>query len=108
MTPHVGRTRRFIIFEATPNEPAQEIDRLDLPRGMALHDFHGDGPHPLYEVSVIIAGSIGPRFQDRMAARGITAIATAEPDPAEAARAFVEGRLAPAEPHEDHDGCTHD
>ncbi|SIO45829.1 Predicted Fe-Mo cluster-binding protein, NifX family [Rhodovulum sp. ES.010] len=102
VTSHAGRTRRFFVFEAHPDAPAREVDRIDLPRGMALHDFHGEGHHPLYEAEAIIAGSVGEGFHRRMAARGIAAVATAETDPAEAARAYVEGRLAPAPPH-DHD-----
>jgi predicted Fe-Mo cluster-binding NifX family protein len=109
VTPHVGKTRRFILFEAAPGEPAREVDRLDLPRGMALHDFRGEGHHPLYEVGAIIAGSVGAGFARRMADRGIPALATSETDPARAAQAFVDGRLPPAAPHDhDHADCGHD
>ncbi|MBN2906734.1 MAG: nitrogen fixation protein [Rhodobacteraceae bacterium] len=108
VTGHVGKTRRFLVFEASAGAPAQEVDRIDLPRGMAMHDFHGDGHHPLYDVNAIIAGSVGDGFARRMAARGITAVATGEVDPAMAAQAFAEGRLPPAAPH-DHDeaDCSH-
>lgn len=107
VTSHVGRTRRFFIFEANPGEPAREVDRLDLPKDMAIHEFRGTGHHPLYDVATIIAGSVGDGFARRMSARGITAVATAETDPAEAARAFVEGRLTPAAPHDHGDeGCS--
>ncbi|TCP44445.1 NifB/NifX family molybdenum-iron cluster-binding protein [Rhodovulum marinum] len=110
VTPHVGKTRRFLVYEAQPGQPAREIDRIDLPKGMALHDFHGEGDHPLYHMEAIIAASVGAGFSRRMAARGIVAVATAETDPALAARAFVDGCLAPAAPHDhdhDHDdaGC---
>ncbi|MBK1637025.1 NifB/NifX family molybdenum-iron cluster-binding protein [Rhodovulum adriaticum] len=109
VTPHVGRTRRFFIFEATPGAPAQEVERLDMPRGMALHDFKGPGDHPLYSVDAIIAASVGRHFVQRMARMGITAAATSEPDPAAAARALVEGCLPPPAPHEhDEAGCSHD
>lgn len=108
VTSHVGRTRRFFIFEAMPGEPAREIDRLDMPKGMALHDYHGDGPHPLDSVEVIIAGSVGAGFVDRMAARGITAVATSMTDPALSAQAFAEGRLPPAAPHDHDEGSCAD
>ncbi|TCP60013.1 putative Fe-Mo cluster-binding NifX family protein [Rhodovulum bhavnagarense] len=109
VTSHVGRTRRFFVFEAVAGQPATEIERIDLPKGMALHDFSGTGHHPLYDVEAIIAGSVGRGFVQRMGAMGIRAVATAETDPAEAARALVEDRLAPPAPH-DHDdaGCSHD
>ncbi|MGC9419074.1 MAG: NifB/NifX family molybdenum-iron cluster-binding protein [Rhodovulum sp.] len=111
VTPHVGKTRRFLVYEAQPGEPAREIDRIDLPKGMALHDFHGEGDHPLYNMEAIIAGSVGAGFARRMAARGIEAVATSEADPGVAARAFVEGCLPQAAPHDhDHheDGCCDD
>jgi predicted Fe-Mo cluster-binding NifX family protein len=102
VTSHVGRTRRFFVFEAIPGEPAREVDRLNMPKGMAVHDYHGEGPHPLDEVEAIIAGSVGKGFVERMGARGIAAVATSETNPALAAQAFVENRLLPAAPH-DHD-----
>ncbi|SIS54947.1 NifB/NifX family molybdenum-iron cluster-binding protein [Phaeovulum vinaykumarii] len=115
VTSHVGRTRRFFLFEAEPGAPVREVGRLDLPKGMALHDYKGDGPHPLYEVDAVIAASVGEGFARRMSMRGIAAAATSEPDPVAAAQAFVEGRLPPGAPHEhdhthghDHgDGCDH-
>lgn len=103
VTGHVGRTRRFLIFEAEPGTLPREVDRLDMPKDMSMHEFHGQGHHPLYDMSAIIAGSVGNGFARRMAERGITAVATSETDPAEAARAFVEGRLPPAAPHDHHD-----
>lgn len=106
VTGHVGRTRRFFIFEAVPGEDPREVDRLDMPKHMALHEYRGEGPHPLYEVEVIIAGSVGAGFASRIGARGIRGVATSETDPAEAARAFVEGRLAEL-PVEEHRGPEH-
>ncbi|ARE39357.1 Nitrogen fixation-related protein [Rhodovulum sp. P5] len=100
VTPHVGKTRRFLVFEAEAGAPIREVDRLDLPMGMALHDFNGEGHHPLYDMSAIIAASAGARFIDRMARRGITAAATSETDPAAAVEAFLKGTLPDAPPHD--------
>ena len=102
VTGHAGKTRRFLVFEASPGQPAREVERFDLPKEMAFHEFRGDGPHPLYSVQAVIAGSMGPGFARRLAGRGITAVATSETDPARAADAFVAGTLPEAEPH-DHD-----
>lgn len=109
VTSHVGRTRRFFIFEAEPGAAAREVDRLDMPKEMALHNYAGDGTHPLYEVDAIIAGSVGDGFVARMGARGIAAVATSETDPALAAQAFVEGHLPAPAPHDHDEGaCDHD
>jgi hypothetical protein len=66
-----------------------EIDRLDLPKEMAMHEFHQDGPHPLDTVDVVIAGSFGDGFARRMARRGIRAVTTEKADPKEAVRDFL-------------------
>lgn len=110
VTPHAGKTRRFLLFSAQPGAEPVETGRLDLPREMAFHDFAG-GPHPLDAVDVIIAGSAGPRFAARMRDRGITAVATTETDPRAAIAAFLAGTLRPAahvhEEEDCHDGAEH-
>jgi predicted Fe-Mo cluster-binding NifX family protein len=101
VTPHAGRTRKFLIYEAADGGDPVEVDRLDLPKEMAFHDFHeNDGPHPLDAADVLICGSCGPGFVERMAARGIAAVATAETDPVKAVRDYLAGTLEPAPPHE--------
>ncbi|MCB6178557.1 nitrogen fixation protein [Rhodobacter sp. Har01] len=110
VTAHAGKTRRFLIFEASPGCPAREVARLDLPKAMSIHEFHGDGPHPLDAVEAVIAGSAGAGFVRRMAARGVLAVTTEETVPAEAAADLASGNLRPATPHrhDDHDeagGC---
>lgn len=87
---HAGKTRRFLVFEAGPGQPAQEVERFDLPREMAMHDFHGEGPHPLDTVDAVIAASAGDGFARRMAARGVLAAVTEEPDPGRAVEALLE------------------
>ncbi len=102
VTGHAGKTRRFLIFAAQAGAPPAEIDRISLPAELAMHNFRGDGPHPLDAVDVVIAGSMGPGFVARMAARGVTAVATTETDPAAAAAAYVAERLPPALPDDGH------
>ena len=89
VTPHAGRTRRFLIYEAEPGLTPRETDRLDLPLEQSFHEFHGPGPHPLDGVDVVIAGSFGDGFAARMAERGITAIRTDVADPLEAVKAYL-------------------
>lgn len=44
VTPHAGKTRRFLVYDVSPDRVPTEVERLDLPRDMSLHEFHGDGP----------------------------------------------------------------
>lgn len=105
VTQHAGKTRRFILFEADPTGTPSEIGRIDLPTGMAIHDFGESGPHPLDQANVIIAGSAGEGFVNRMTRRGIVTVLTDQLDPAEAVRQFALGyAVAPVGPC----GCDHD
>jgi len=95
VTQHAGKARRFLLFEATAGQPVSEVGRLELSEGQAIHDFVGDGPHPLDRAKVIVAGSAGEGFIRRMDARGIVTVLTEETDPVAAIRSYVEGALAP-------------
>ena len=48
ITGHAGKSRRFLILEADGVTDPIEIDRLDLPMDLSLHEYHGDD-HPLFE-----------------------------------------------------------
>lgn len=99
VTSHAGRARRFIIFEAEAGSEAREIERLDLPKEMAIHDFHGTGPHPLDAVDVVLSESFGQGFAQRMTQRGVIAAIAAAEDPKEAAEAYAAAAaLAPDGP----------
>ena len=52
ITPHAGKTLRFLVYEATEGGEPVEVDRLDLPKELSMHEFHADGPHPLDAISV--------------------------------------------------------
>jgi predicted Fe-Mo cluster-binding NifX family protein len=99
ITGHAGKARRFLIFEAAGTEPPQETGRIDLPKEMSLHEYHGDD-HPVFDMDVVITAGCGARFVERLAARGVRVFATSETDPQTAAAAVAAGRpLPPAEPH---------
>lgn len=101
ITGHGGKSRRFLIFEADGEAPPSEIDRLDLPKEMSLHEYHGDD-HPLfrYGVDALITGSCGNGFVSRLARHGIRVHATASTDPAAASALLASGAALPqAEPH---------
>jgi predicted Fe-Mo cluster-binding NifX family protein len=89
VTGHAGKTRRFLVFEATPDQAPREVERFDLPKAQSIHEFGGDGPHPLDSVAVVIAASAGEGFIRRMAARGVIAVVTDEADPVLAVNKYV-------------------
>lgn len=89
VTAHAGRTRRFLVYLTKPGGDPVEIDRLDMPKDMAMHEFHRERAHPLDAVDVVIAGSFGEGFARRMAKRGIRAVTTDRTDPLDAVRDFL-------------------
>lgn len=110
ITGHAGKTRRFLVYEVTAGQAPVEVDRLDLPKELAMHDFHGDGPHPLDAMTAVISAGAGEGFAERMAERGVFAVVTEEEtDPAKAAGtlavAIVEALSAAGMRLEDLDGC---
>ncbi len=89
VTGHAGRARRFLVYDVPPNGEPVLADRLDLPKDMAMHDFHGDGPHPLDGADVVLSEGFGDGFAQRMAKRGIAVATTAETDPLAAVKAYI-------------------
>ena len=112
VTSHAGRTRNFSVWEvgAAGSEPAQ-VDWIELPKELVFHEFHGEGPHPLDAVGVLIVGGAGPGFVQRLAAREVTVVQTAGAGPQKAVRDCLAGTLAPAAPqehgHAHHHGDEH-
>ena len=101
ITGHAGKTRRFLIFEQDDAGKPVEVQRVDLPREMSMHEFRGD-QHPLFAMDVLITGSCGAGFIQRMASHGVQVLATEETNPVVAAGLVFSGEPLPvAEPHED-------
>jgi len=94
VSPHGGKSCRFLVFKVAACRAPIELDRLDLPKEQSIHEFKGEGAHPLDAVDVLIAGSVGAEFISRMADRGICALATTETDPVIAIARFLAGTLA--------------
>ncbi|MEA3274848.1 MAG: NifB/NifX family molybdenum-iron cluster-binding protein [Pseudomonadota bacterium] len=100
VTGHAGKTRRFLIYDTTLSGTPQEVERLDLPHEMSLHEYHGVD-HPIFGVHAVITTSCGAGFTQRLARQGVRVVATSESDPLTAASAVAAGRPLPtAEPHE--------
>ncbi len=98
VTGHAGKSRRFLVFEAAAGAVPAEVERIDLPKEMSFHEFHGDGAHPVDGVEAIITGSCGAGFARRLAGRGIRVAVTQVEDPLAAVQAYAEGHLAPVDP----------
>lgn len=96
ITGHAGKTRRFLVYELAADAEPEEVERIDLPRGMALHDYHGDD-HPLYGLGLdaIVTGGAGRGFIQRLSRYGVKVLPTAETDIAAALRALVQGKALP-------------
>ncbi|MBK8175303.1 MAG: nitrogen fixation protein [Rhodospirillales bacterium] len=91
VTGHAGRARRFLVYDVQPDTHPVEVARLDLPKELAIHDFDGDGPHPIDGIDVILTEGFGDGFARRIARRGITAVVTTRSDPIEAVSAYLAG-----------------
>ncbi len=94
ITPHAGKCTRFLLFEAGPGQEPVETGRLDLSDEMTIHSFAG-GKHPLDEVKVLIVGSAGQCFIERMQARGVVTVQAPDMEPRVAVAAYVAGLLRP-------------
>ena len=94
ITGHAGKSRRFLIYDAHHDEPITEIGRLDLPKDMSMHAFHGEH-HPIFDLDVIITAGCGEGFVERLRQHGVQVIATAEANPVVAVNAVLAGRPLP-------------
>ncbi|ESQ13571.1 MAG: nitrogen fixation protein [Thiohalocapsa sp. PB-PSB1] len=104
ITSHAGKSRRFIIFDVSPDQEPIEVQRLDLPKEMSLHDYHGTD-HPLFGLGLdaIITGGAGGGLVQRLARQGIQVLATSETDIASALNIVATGKPLPAAaPHVHH------
>ncbi len=102
ITAHAGKTRRFLILEVKESGECIGHQPLELPAGMALHDYHGDD-HPLFQLGLdaLITQSAGEGFRNRLACHGIAVHVTSATDPQQAAVDLAAGRpLPPPVQHE--------
>ena len=91
---HAGHAARFLVYEAETGKDPVEIARIDLTEDQTVHNFQG-GAHPLDGIEVLIAGSAGGCFVERMQKRGITTVAVRNMAPATAVAAYLMGVIAP-------------
>ena len=106
ITGHAGKSRRFIIFSGTGPDDLVESERLDLPKEESLHEFRGLD-HPLFHLDMLITGSCGNGFRQRLSQHEVQIHTTSESDPLTAAQMVLKGeQLPPAEEHS-HDHHHH-
>lgn len=108
ITGHAGHANRFVVYEANGSENIQEVERLDLPKELTIHNGHGID-HPLFAMNLqaLITQSAGQGFVQRLSQRGITVHITSESDPTLAVAAVALGQPLPAANVEEHRaGCT--
>ena len=100
ITGHAGKTRRFLVYEVTEDGSVTELDRIDLPKEMAMHNYRGD-EHPIFELDLLLTGGCGAGFINRLAQYDVRVMATGETSPAETIEKLLKGEpiLAP-QPHE--------
>lgn len=100
ITGHAGKTRRFLVYSPDDKGKPVEVERLNLPKEMSMHEFRGIN-HPLEALDILITGSCGEGFVRRMATHDVQVIATGETDPLVAVSLVLSGDPLPApEPHE--------
>jgi predicted Fe-Mo cluster-binding NifX family protein len=107
ITGHAGKARRFLVYELDgADTPPHEVDRLDLPKELSVHEYQGDD-HPLFGLGLqaLVTQGAGAGFVQRLARQGIVVHATSEVDPLVAVARVATGQpLAAALPHDhDHD-----
>jgi len=99
ITGHAGKTRRFLIYEPDDQGTPIEVERLDLPREMSMHEFRGED-HPVFALEVLITAGCGEGFVRRLGRHGVRVIATGETDPVTAVKKVLkEEPLPPPRPH---------
>ncbi len=98
ITPHAGRARKFLVFEAEAGTEPVKIKHLEIGEDQIFHIFDGNGPHPLDEVQVVITGNAREKFIRKCSDRGIQAVLTSESDPMTAIKGFFAGTLPPSVP----------
>lgn len=105
VTGHAGQCRRFWIVEIADQAVVGRV-LVELEREETFHATGGGLPPALQGIDRLIAGGMGPGLRQRLAARGIAAIVTAETDVDKAIAGVLAGTLTDdAAAHDAAAGC---
>jgi predicted Fe-Mo cluster-binding NifX family protein len=108
ITGHAGKARRFLVYNVDDTGTAQELERLDLPPELSIHEYHA-ADHPLFKFNIqaLVTKSAGQGLVQRMTQRDIVVHVTDESDPVVAVVQVATGQpLAPSKPGEGEHACT--
>ena len=98
---HVGRCTQFIVYDIKDNHRiSKSIVSFDEEKTFhnILHSLMLPFmDHPLFNVDIILSGSMGKRFVEKMKIKGIEAFLTSEKDPDIAIEKYLEGILEKVE-----------
>jgi predicted Fe-Mo cluster-binding NifX family protein len=100
---HIGKCKEWLVFEAEKYEGSEEpqvqqLTKILLLKEQLFHHYKDKAPHPLGDCEAVIGASAGESFVTKMAGRGITAVLTAETDPAKAVADYVKQQTIPPRP----------
>ncbi|TVO71212.1 NifB/NifX family molybdenum-iron cluster-binding protein [Sedimenticola selenatireducens] len=99
ITGHAGKARRVLVYSPGADGYPVEVQRIDLPKEMSMHEYHGED-HPFYALDALITAGCGNGFVKRMAGYGVDVFVTSMSDPAAAAADLLAGKpLPPPQPH---------
>lgn len=91
---HAGQARRWALYDCRPGAPLTELRCVVLERPQLFHhwpDTTSLATHPLAATEVIIAGSAGANFVERMRRRGVRVVQTGETQVVDAIEKFLAG-----------------
>lgn len=90
LTAHAGKCRHFFIVDsARPGETSS----VNLAPAELLHNWSGNGPHPLDGVDTLIAATVGTGVAVKLARRGMRVLATPERDLARVVERLMDNSL---------------
>ena len=94
LTAHAGKCRHFFIHDTAGSAAPASVN---LAPGELLHNWSGEGPHPLDGVDVLIAATIGTGVAVKLTKRGMRVLATPERDLQRVVQRLLDNSL-PTEP----------
>lgn len=98
VTGHLGRCRKFWIYEVGTDRAVAGRHLLELEKSQSFHESSPHAPHPLDSVGLVICAGMGGGVQRRLAAKGIAGLVTQHTDPDAAVAAWLGGEPQPRNP----------
>lgn len=90
VTGHAGKTRRFLVYRLQSDQEPVELNRIELPKEMSMHEWNGESRHPLFELDHLITGGCGEGFIRKMGSQGVTVHITDEQKPLKALKQLLD------------------